>query len=105
MKMDLHMRIIALGTGESCDHHSTKLNNLAPDIEKIAFHRTFMLLKERGVDVDYAPAVDSFIGKLIDDGVVINNGRPVTNVRQYSNIDFRNVVKPMVLATLCLKLL
>ena len=53
MKMDLHMRIIALGTGESCDHHSTKLNNLAPDIEKIAFHRTFMLLKERGVDVDY----------------------------------------------------
>ena len=53
MKMDLHMRIIALGTGESCDHHSTKLNNLAPDIEKIAFHRAFMLLKERGVDVDY----------------------------------------------------
>jgi len=44
----------------------------------------------RGVDVDYAPAVDSFIGKLIDDGVVINNGRPVTNVRQYRNIDFRN---------------
>ena len=44
----------------------------------------------RGVDVDYAPAVDKFISKLVDDGVVINNGRPITNVRQYRNIDFRN---------------
>ena len=47
------MRIIALGTGASCDHHSSKLNNLAPNVKKIAFHRAFMLLKERGVEVDY----------------------------------------------------
>jgi len=47
------MRIITLGTGESCDHHSSKLNNLHPNIKKIAFHRAFMLLKERGVEVDY----------------------------------------------------
>lgn len=44
----------------------------------------------RGVEVDYAPAVDKFIGSLLDDGVVINNGRPITNVRQYRNLDFRN---------------
>ena len=47
------MRIITLGTGESCDFHSSKLNNLNPNIKKFAFHRSFMLLKERGVDVDY----------------------------------------------------
>lgn len=47
------MKIITLGTGESCDFHSSKLNNLNPSIKKFAFHRTFMLLKERGVDVDY----------------------------------------------------
>ena len=47
------MRIIALGTGASCDHHSSKLNNLAPNVKRIAFHRAFMLLKERGVEVDY----------------------------------------------------
>lgn len=44
----------------------------------------------RGVEVNYAPAVDKFINSLLDDGVVINNGRPITNVRQYRNIDFRN---------------
>ena len=44
----------------------------------------------RGVQVDYAPAVDKFIANLVDDGVVINNGRPITNARQYRNIDFRN---------------
>ena len=44
----------------------------------------------RGVDVDYAPAVDKFVNSLAKDGVVINNGRPITNIRQYRNIDFRN---------------
>ena len=44
----------------------------------------------RGVEVNYAPAVDKFINSLLGDGVVINNGRPITNVRQYRNIDFRN---------------
>ena len=44
----------------------------------------------RGVQVDYAPAVDKFIGSLVDDGVVINGGNPITDVRQYRNIDFRN---------------
>tara|TARA_R110000851_G_scaffold254395_2_gene406884 strand:- start:6301 stop:7143 length:843 start_codon:yes stop_codon:yes gene_type:complete len=47
------MKIITLGTGESCDFHSNKLNLLNPDIKKFAFHRTFMLLKERNIDVDY----------------------------------------------------
>lgn len=47
------MKIITLGTGESCDFHSSKLNNLNPNIKKFAFHRTFMLLKERGIEVDY----------------------------------------------------
>lgn len=47
------MKIITLGTGESCDFHSSKLHNLNPEIKKIAFHRAFMLLKERGIDVDY----------------------------------------------------
>tara|TARA_B110000977_G_scaffold187009_1_gene253637 strand:- start:51 stop:791 length:741 start_codon:yes stop_codon:yes gene_type:complete len=47
------MKIIALGTGESCDHHSNKLDKLDPSIKKIAFHRAFILLKERNIDVDY----------------------------------------------------
>ena len=44
----------------------------------------------RGVEVDYVPAADKFINSLLKDGVVINNGNPITNARQYRNIDFRN---------------
>ena len=44
----------------------------------------------RGVQVDYAPAVDKFISSLVEDGVIINGGNPITDVKQYRNIDFRN---------------
>ena len=47
------MKIITLGTGPSCIHHADKIRNLTPDIKKLAFHRAFIYLKERGIDIDY----------------------------------------------------
>ena len=47
------MKLITVGTGESCQYHVDKLHKLDPSIKKIAFHRSFMVLKERNIDVDY----------------------------------------------------
>jgi hypothetical protein len=44
----------------------------------------------RGVKLEHEPIIDSFIGKLENEGVTFNNGQPITKASDYNNMDFRD---------------
>ena len=47
------MKILAIGTGESCDNNTDKIKNLQSDIVKLAYGNSYLFMNDRGIDVDY----------------------------------------------------